>query len=302
MGGGEGVQESGVRLLWPRTGRDWFVLALAALLVLGIVGNLVSSGQEEILVGQVHLKVPKGFEVRDIPGGKALLAPQEGPGDAFRENLTVILEPLPGPMDGARYAWVVAQRSAQAIQGFQPEQVRPIRVLGGEGVQFSAKGLLGGRSLEWVVMAFVLGQEGYQITLTGEPGKLTAYQAAFQEALAPLALAYGPTPQAPSLGFEERSSRTPSPSVWETPYPAYPLESPPPVEPAFGGEGGEAFPNTSPGYDTSHDDFNTWMSEEWSRVLGGNPPEPSYQDESGNLYWEGPSGLLHEWSPDYPDW
>jgi hypothetical protein len=134
MGGGEGVQESGVRLLWPRTGRDWFVLALAALLVLGIVGNLVSSGQEEIVVGQVHLKVPKGFEVRDIPGGKALLAPQEGPGDAFRENLTVILEPLPGPMDGARYAWVVAQRSAQAIQGFQPEQVRPIRVLGGEGV------------------------------------------------------------------------------------------------------------------------------------------------------------------------
>jgi hypothetical protein len=80
------------------------------------------------------------------------------------------------------------------------------------------------------------------------------------------------------------------------------LESPPPAEPAFGGEGGETFPNTSPGYDTSHDDFNTWMSEEWSRVLGGNPPEPSYQDESGNLYWEGPSGLLHEWSPDYPDW
>jgi hypothetical protein len=43
------------------------------------------------------------------------------------------------------------------------------------------------------------------------------------------------------------------------------------------------------------------MSEEWSRVLGGNPPEPSYRDESGKLYWEGPSGLLHEWSPDYPD-
>ena len=63
------------------------------------------------------------------------------------------------------------------------------------------------------------------------------------------------------------------------------------------------FPNTSPGYyNPSHNDFNTWMSEEWSRVLGGNPPEPSYQDESGNLYWEGPSGLLHEWSPDYPNW
>jgi len=67
------------------------------------------------------------------------------------------------------------------------------------------------------------------------------------------------------------------------------------------GRGGSwSLPDTSAGYDTSHDDFNSWSAEEWSRALGDNPPEPTHQDDAGNLYWEGPSGILHDWSPDYP--
>jgi hypothetical protein len=113
-------------------------------------------------------------------------------------------------------------------------------------------------------------------------------QGAFQSLLQQVRI-QRPTQQ--QQGFPNPFPPQPSPFP-PSPYPPNPF--PPQPSP---------LPNTSPGYyDPSHNDFNTWMSEEWSRVLGGNPPEPSYQDESGNLYWEGPSGLLHEWSPDYPNW
>lgn len=52
-------------------------------------------------------------------------------------------------------------------------------------------------------------------------------------------------------------------------------------------------------YDSDHDAFNTWMAEEWSQMLSGENPEPTWQNEAGNLYWAGPSGTLHEWSADY---
>ncbi len=64
MGGGEGVQESGVRLLWPRTGRDWFVLALAALFGEVRVSGRASANQAQVQAvarGRSPLKAFKGL-------------------------------------------------------------------------------------------------------------------------------------------------------------------------------------------------------------------------------------------------
>lgn len=97
---GQGMQEKPkVRLLWPRRGRDWLLLLFAAVVVLGVVGNLLPQGPEEVQVGQVRLQVPSRWEAKEVQGGWALLSPLEGPKDAFRENLTLLVEPLPQPMN-----------------------------------------------------------------------------------------------------------------------------------------------------------------------------------------------------------
>jgi hypothetical protein len=304
------TQGYGASKSWFSTGQGWLVLALVAFIILGIVvggiivalvlfgvrGGFLSKRPQEIQVGQVRLKVPQGFEVKAVQGGKALLAPQEGPQDAFRENLTLLVESLPQPLLFHQYARVVLQRNFQALQNFQLGGIRPIQVMGGRGVEFFARGVHRQNPLEFVVLAFVIGQEGYQITLTGSPGKLGQYQAFFQEALAPLGVTYVAATQVPQSGMA-------SPDTFPQG----------PQGPSFSSEGGWSFPHgdswqggswslpdTSAGYDTSHDDFNSWSAEEWSRALGDNPPEPTHQDDAGNLYWEGPSGILHDWSPDYP--
>ncbi len=300
------AQVYGASKSWFSTGQGWFVLALVAFIILGIVvsgivvglvllgvrGNFLSKKPQEIHVGQVRLKVPQGFEVKAIQGGKALLAPQEGPQDAFRENLTLLVEPLPQPLLFHQYAQVVLQRNFRALQNYQLGGIRPIQVMGGRGVEFFARGAYQQNPLEFVVLAFVIGREGYQITLTGSPGKLGQYQAFFQEALAPLGVTYvAAGPKLPQRGVA-------------SPY-TFPQGPQGPSSEGAGSsphwqEGGWSLPDTSAGYDTSHDDFNSWSAEEWSRLLGDNPPEPTHQDDAGNLYWEGPSGILHDWSPDYP--
>ncbi len=322
------------RLLWPRSGRDWLLAGLLAFLVLGIVGNLFPEGPKEVQVGAVRLKVPQGFEVKDIQGGKALLAPKEGPKDGFRENLTVLREALPQPVNSLQYAQVVAWRNGQGLEAFQVGGVRPVQVLGVPGVAFAARGTHQGKTLEFQVVAFVLGREGYQITLTGEPGKLAQYASPFQEAMTPLGLAQAaqgpssqggaPLPQAPSpvptpqAPFPQEEAPLPMPSPTPAPGPLptpTPYAAPGPAPDPYGGyEPALPYDTNSfgdPGPPDTGDrgfwdswqqgeEFNTWMSEEWSQALSGETPDITHFDEQGNPYWEGPSGTLHEW--DWGGW
>ncbi|WP_164835591.1 hypothetical protein [Thermus tenuipuniceus] len=314
---GQDIQERPkVKLLWPRTGRDWLLLLLATVLVLGIVGNLLPEGPKEVQVGQVRLKVPQGWEAKEVQGGWALLSPLEGPRDTFRENLTLLVEPLPQPINAFQYAQVVAWRNAQGVEGFTPGPVQAVPLGGTEAVAFAGRGRHGGRALEFWVWAFVVGQEGYQLTLTGEVGKLAQVRPQVEGVLASLEVGGGVPGAWPGAGPGVGQGYPPLPSG-----PAAPGGTPMGGEsslPAPGGSvsepygygpgdvsGGESPPDlsgggwgASGGFDESlqeHRDFNTWMAEEWSQLLSGETPEPTHQDEAGNLYWEGPSGLLHEW-------
>lgn len=318
---GQSMQEKPkVRLLWPRRGRDWLLLLFAAVVVLGVVGNLLPQGPEEVQVGQVRLQVPSRWEAKEVQGGWALLSPLEGPKDAFRENLTLLVEPLPQPMNSLQYAQVVAWRNAQGVEGFVPGPVQVVPLAGVEAVAFAGQGRYGGRSLEFWVWAFVLGQEGYQLTLTGEVGKLTQIRPQVEAVLASMRVG-GSSPVAqpgPGLGPGAGGGGASGPASPSVPW--GPSMGGEPYSPGFSGGGdfsgspygygpgdipGGELPMDLPGggLDSSglgeslqeHRDFNTWMAEEWSQLLSGETPEPTHQDEEGNLYWEGPSGLLHEW-------
>lgn len=304
------MEKPRVQILWPRRGRDWLLLLLGTVLALGILGKLLPESPSEVQVGVVRLKVPAGWEVREVQGGYALLSPLEGGGDRFRENLTLLREPLPQPLSTPQYAQVVAQRNAQGLEGFVPGKLAPVRLGNAQAVAFSARGSYQGRPLEFLVYAFVLGQEGYQITLTAEPGKLTGLWDAVQGALAtvqlpPEALAPGSTPSM------SPGSPSPIPAPGSNPWEGYPAGPNPPGIPGPETPFSVPAPESSPWgeypegpYGSAGDfweswqegeNFNTWMAEEWSQLLSGETPEPTYQDEAGNLYWEGPSGLLHEW-------
>lgn len=304
------MERARVQILWPRRGRDWFLLLLGTVLVLGILGKLLPESPSEVQVGVVRLKVPAGWEVREVQGGYALLSPLEEGGDRFRENLTLLREPLPQPLSTPQYAQVVAQRNAQGLEGFVPGKLAPVWLGNAQAVAFSARGSYQGRPLEFLVYAFVLGQEGYQITLTAEPGKLTGLWSAVQGALAtvhlpPEGLAPGRTP---SMSPESAPSPpAPMPNTWggypggrnapETPGPESPFPAPVPETPPWEGYPESPYESAGGFWESwqEGEDFNTWMAEEWSQLLSGETPEPTYQDEAGNLYWEGPSGLLHEW-------
>ncbi|MFN4232354.1 hypothetical protein [Thermus sp.] len=303
-----------VKLLWPRTGRDWFLLLVAGIVVLGIVGNLLPQGPKEVQVGQVRLGVPPGWEAKEVQGGWALLSPLEGPKDTFRENLTLLVEPLPQPMNSLQYAQVVAWRNAQGVEGFVPGPVQVVPLAGVEAVAFAGQGRHGGRALEFWVYAFVVGREGYQLTLTGEVGRLVRVRPQVETVLASMRVeGSGPVaqpgpggwggapaplspsmPWGPPMGGEPYSPGFPGGGDWGSPYGHEPGDIP---------GGGSPMDLPGLGWDSSrldeslqeHRDFNTWMAEEWSQLLSGETPEPTHQDEEGNLYWEGPSGLLHEW-------
>lgn len=316
---GERMRGTGERFLWPRTRRDWFLAVLLGVFVLGIVANLIPEEPQEVEVGQVRLQVPRGWEAKEVQGGWALLSPLEGPEDAFRENLTLLVEILPQPMNSLQYAQVVAWRNAQGVEGFTPGPVQMGSLGGVEAVVFAGQGRHGGRPLEFWVWAFVVGREGYQLTLTGEPGKLAQIRPQVEAVLASIRVG-GPMARRgpgsdPGAGGWGGVPAPASPSV-----PWGPSMGGEPYSPGFSGGGdfsgspygygprgspGGGLPMDLPGggLDSSgldeslqeHRDFNTWMAEEWSQLLSGETPEPTYQDEAGKLYWEGPSGLLHEW-------
>jgi hypothetical protein len=68
------------------------------------------------------------------------------------------------------------------------------------------------------------------------------------------------------------------------------------------GSDSSAFPN----YDTGSSDFldslrqsdaeRSWWSEEWSRALGDNYPEPTHVDPDGNPGWVDSSGAFHDYN------
>jgi hypothetical protein len=67
-----------------------------------------------------------------------------------------------------------------------------------------------------------------------------------------------------------------------------------------------------PNYDTGSSDFmdslrqsdaeRSWWSEEWSRALGDNYPDPTHVDPDGNLGWIDHSGAFHDYNSGMSDY
>jgi hypothetical protein len=238
----------------------------------------------------------------------------------FRPALFWQTEPLPQPMNPLQYAAVVYMRLRQQNTQFYAYHAQWVSLNGWPAIELAYAAVQNGQPYEAVVWILTDGYTGYLIVFIAPYGLLDDYAAelpqVLEEATGEVIMTPGPLTggQAPPVwvGGEDMGGSEMSPGMspewdWGGVTAEAPLSG---FEDPFAHAGwddgsydfsGDLYSDLGGGggYDPEHDAFNTWMAEEWTQALKGENPDPTWMDDAGNLYWEGPSGTLHDWSPDY---
>jgi hypothetical protein len=305
--------------------RDWFILfggavLTVACLCVGVVGaiGVWYLGRGEATPTEIALRDdrPDGWrEVSD--GGVAFLAPTQGE-LPFQPGLFWQYEPLPQPLNPLQYAAVVYLRLQQQSEQFYAYHTQWVSWNGWPAVELAYAAVQDGQPYEAILWVLTDGWTGYVISFVTPYGTLAQYAPQLPQVLTEVSGSLAPEPgplaggQVPEvwIGSMDSGSALPNaPAAWDW----GDIVAAPPLsgfEDPFAGAGwdsdgfdfsGDLYGDLSSSglYDPEHDAFNTWMAEEWSQALSGENPDPTWQDDAGNLYWEGPSGTLHEWSADY---
>lgn len=235
----------------------------------------------------------------------------------FQPGLFWFHEPLPQPMNPLQYAAVIYFRLRQQNEALVAYDARWVVLEGWPAVQVAYAAIQQGQPYEGVLWIVTDGWTGYVLSFVAPYGALANYvqdiPAVLPRVTDELFAALGPLEggPVPEVWTEEywqgmNGSGVPAAWDWSSVDADVPLANfqDPYAGATWDGSASDLWSDLpqsvgSVPYDSDHDAFNTWMAEEWSQMLSGENPEPSWQDEAGNLYWEGPSGTLHEWSADY---
>ena len=126
------------------------------------------------------MKYPATWEVAEDPGTSGFMAyflsPPESPTDTFRENVNVVVEPLPGQ---ATLEQVVASSRELLLQQLGVtfvEYAAKDQVGGLPAYRSIYTGALQGRALKWLQYSTIKGDRAYTLTFTAEPAKFDAYR------------------------------------------------------------------------------------------------------------------------------
>ncbi len=254
----------------------------------------------------------------------AYVAPTQG-NVPFQPGLFWQTEPLPQPLNPLQYAAVVYQRLQQQSEQFYAYHVQWVALYGWPAIELADAAVQNGTPYEAVLWILTDGSNGSILCFIAPYGLLDNYAPELPQVLddasSQVMIQPGPPDggQVPEAWVDSGAMTGGLPATWDWSdvTPAAPLSGfqDPFAQASWGSgsydlsSGGYAFSgdlysdlSTSGLYDPEHDAFNTWMAEEWSQALSGEIPDPTWQDEAGNLYWEGPPGTLHDWSADYsPD-
>jgi len=235
----------------------------------------------------------------------------------FQPGLFWFQEPLPQPMNPLQYAAVIYLRLQQENEALVAYDVRWVALDGWPAVQLAYAAVQQGQPYEGVLWIATDGWNGYVMSFVAPYGALATYVQDIPAVLpevtselfaSPGPLEGGPVPDVWTEEYWQGRDDFGVPAAWnwsdiDTGVPLADFQDPY-AGATWDGSASDLWsdlPDVGGGvpYDSDHDAFNTWMAEEWSQMLSGENPEPTWQDEAGNLYWEGPSGTLHEWSADY---
>jgi hypothetical protein len=248
----------------------------------------------------------------------AYLPPAQG-NLPFQPGLFWQAEPLPQPLNPLQYAAVVYLRLQQQSEQLYAYHAQWVSFAGWPAIELAYAAVQNGQPYEAVLWILSDGWTGYIVSFIAPYGLLDEYvpqlpqvlQDAEQQLIEqPGPLQGGPVPDVwvdgGGMGYGGEMTPAWDWSAFDYGTPLYGFDDP--FADVGWDSGGYDFSGdlysdlySSGGglYDPEHDAFNTWMAEEWSQALSGENPDPTWMDDAGNLYWEGPSGTLHDWSADY---
>lgn len=138
----------------------------------------------------IWMKYPPTWEMFEDQGASAFMAyfqsPLESPSDTFRENVNLVVEPIP-PL--ATLELVVANTRELLLQQLGVTFVENATKdqLGGLPAYRSVyTGAMQDRALKWLQYSAVKGNRAYTLTYTAEPAKFEAFLVIVREMLASL--------------------------------------------------------------------------------------------------------------------
>jgi serine/threonine-protein kinase len=109
----------------------------------------------------------------------AFVSPQESPADQFRENLNILVEPLPGPVTLESYVqWALAQMQSSPMKLVESGPYMLGAMPAYRIVYIGPLNLLAGK---WLVIWTVKNNQVYSITYTAEAARYDAFLATIQE-------------------------------------------------------------------------------------------------------------------------
>ncbi|MCS7256327.1 MAG: hypothetical protein RMJ05_04515 [Thermomicrobium sp.] len=313
--------------------RGWLVLggAVALALVCTCVGLFVVAGLWYVGRSGVSTTPTAVVAHRDLPSDWRMVRTQDGRVAVvattetqtnelpFQPGLFWYQEPLPQPLNPLQYAGVVYLRMQQQNEQLYAYDARWVSLAGWPAVQLAYAAVQGGQPYEGILWIWTDGWTGYVMSFVTPYGMLEAYvgelPAVLDSITGEVVTEPGPLEggNVPDVWTEDywqvNAGPGADPAAWdwsgiEASEPSFAGFEDPFAGASWDSSGSDLWSDLYSGdssglYDPSHDAFNTWMAEEWSQALSGENPEPTWQDDAGNLYWEGPSGTLHDWSADY---
>jgi serine/threonine-protein kinase len=136
------------------------------------------------------MKYPPTWDMLEDPGASAFMAyflsPLESPTDTFRENVNLVVEPLPASVNLEQ---VVANSRELLLQqmGVTFVEYAAKDQMGGLPAYRSVyTGAMQGRALKWLQYSAIKGSRAYTLTFTAEPARFEAFLAIVRQMLASL--------------------------------------------------------------------------------------------------------------------
>ncbi len=265
-------------------------------------------------------ELPAGWQkVRTRNGSTAVVVTEHPTSQSelpFQPGMFWFQEKLPQPLNPLQYATVLylhLQRQNEVVRGLD---VRWVSLYGWPVVQLVYAAVQQGQPYEGVLWIWTDGWDGYVMSFIAPLGTLEYYAQDLPSVVTEMADEIVPEPgpladgSFPEVWTDEywQAHEGGEATAWDWGGIDFGAPSFDGFEDPFAGATGDPFAGTDEFRDVFWDvyrehDQSTWANEEWAQVLGRVPPEPTWMDEAGSLYWEGSSGTLHEWSTDYPsDW
>lgn len=129
------------------------------------------------------IEFPADWETRPKYSGTVVisLSPVSGPSDRFRENVNVVTEPLPTPMDIETYYQANLKGMEGALKNFKILGKKTVSISGKPAIQVVTTHEMGQITAKALAYFMTHNNKGYVITCTATPDSFDATKSQFEQ-------------------------------------------------------------------------------------------------------------------------